>query len=128
MRIRTKIEDVEKIAREISEISGVKAVYLFGSQATGNTSKISDIDICVLGDLGEEERDEVLNYSSENLDISFFNDLPIIIQFRVLKEGKPLKINDQNYVDDSKIMAVKRYLDFKPFINRYIEEVLGCTI
>ncbi len=126
-KIETKIEYLNNVAEKISKIKNVKGIYLFGSQATGNAGGTSDIDICVFGNLNEEERHEVLNYSSNNLDISFFNDLPIMIQFRVFKGGKPLKINNQDYIDKAKIMAVKRYFDFRPVINRYVEEVLGCT-
>jgi len=127
-QILTRIEDLNEIAKEISEIKNVGAVYLFGSHATGKSHVLSDIDICVIGNLNEDEKHEARQASSDNLDISFFEDLPIWIRMRIFKEGKPLVMKDENYVNVLKIKTLKSYLDFKPIINRYCEEVLGCRI
>ena len=127
-QILTKIKDIEKIAREISKIKNVEAIYLFGSQSRGNTGPLSDIDICIIGGLTEKEKSRVYYFSSDNLDISFFEQLPIIIQFRILKEGKKLFVRDRNKIDELKIRIIKNYIDFKYVINAYCKEILKCTI
>lgn len=124
-KILTKIEDINKIAIEMAEIERVIGVYLFGSHARNKVGPLSDIDICVIGDLTQKEQNKILEYSSDNLDICFFNDLPNYIQFRVLKEGKSLIVKDKNVVDSLKIITLKTYLDFKPLINKYVKEVLN---
>jgi len=128
MRITTKFENIGKIANEISKIKNVKAIYLFGSYARGKIMPLSDIDICVIGSLSEEEKYKALEHLSDNLDISFFDMLPIYIKIRVFKNGKPLVIKDKEYVNRLKLRTLQEYLDFKPAINKFCIETLKCTI
>ena len=124
-RFLTKIEEVSDIAKEIAKNKNVKAVYLFGSQVSGKVHGLSDIDLCVITD----GRDGKFAYSAgDNVDISIFDMLPVPIQFRVLKEGKPLVIKDQDFIYNLKIKTIQEYLDIKPLINKYLFERFGCTI
>lgn len=126
--ILTKIKDIGKIAKEISKIKNVKGIYLFGSRAVGKSHLLSDIDLCIIGNLTPDEETKVMGYSADNLDLSLFNNLPIWIKIRVFKEGKPLVITDIKFIDRVKIKTIREYLDFKPIINKYCKEVLGCMI
>jgi predicted nucleotidyltransferase len=120
-RFITKMEDIPRITEKIAKNKNVKAVYLFGSQATGKTHKLSDIDICVItngkefGGLG----------GSDNLDIVYFHRLPITIQFRVFKDGKPLIIKNKNFIDNLKISTLYRYREMLPIIRKYCLERFG---
>jgi len=125
-KITTKMAKILDIAKEMIKIKNVEAVYLFGSQATGKAGKISDIDICIIGRLSPKERLKILDYSSDNLDISFLEELPLLIKMRVFKDGKEL-VSKKN-IDETKIKVLSEYLDFKRVINRYCEEMLKCTI
>lgn len=121
--IKTKFKDVGAIARKIAEIKSVKAVYLFGSYASGKQHALSDIDICVLGNLTEKDENKVLGKASDNFDISVFNNLPIYIKFRVLRDGKPLIVKDKNYINNLKIVMIHAYFDFRTrVINKRIME------
>ena len=122
--ILTRIEDVEPLAREFCQLSQVKAVLLFGSHARGQPNALSDIDLCVLGPLGEPERTEILAHSSDNLHISFFRDLPISIRFRVIQEGRPLAVTNRDYFEEETSKTIQEYLDFKPVLDHYAREVL----
>lgn len=126
--IITKFEDIQKIAKEIGGIKNIKAVYLFGSYATGKNHPLSDIDICVIGDLTEKEEYQSMSALSDNLDISIFNKLPISIRFRVFKDGKPLILKDKDFVRRLMLKTLNEYMDFKPSINKFCMETLGCTI
>lgn len=121
--IKTKFEDINKISKEIAKNKNVKAVYLFGSYATGNIKPLSDIDLCVIGNLKERDKIKISGYSSDNLDVSFFDELPIYIKFRVFRDGKPLLIKDENYLNLVKKITLNQYRDFKPIINKRIKEV-----
>lgn len=127
-QILTKIKDLKKIVEEISKIKNVKAIYLFGSQSRNNAGPLSDIDICIIGNLTEKEKSKIYNFSSDNLDLSFFRQLPIMIQFRILKEGKELFVKDRNEINELKIKIIRNYIDFKYIINAYCKEELGCMI
>lgn len=123
-KVLTKIENIEKIAEKIAKIKNVEAVYLFGSYARGTSGPLSDIDLCVIGNLSLKEERDALSELSDNLDISFFNRLPIYIKIRVFKEGKMLIVNDKEAIDRRKFQTIQEYLDFMPLINKYIREVL----
>ncbi len=122
-KIFTKVEDIDKIAKEIGRIKNVRAVYLFGSYATGKNFPFSDIDLCIIGNLSQKEKYAALSSLSDNLDISFFEDLPIYIKIRVFREGKPLYIKDKDFINFVKVKTIKKYLDFRKIINRYTKEV-----
>lgn len=115
-KILTKFEDIGKVAREISKIKNVKAVYLFGSYAKNKHGALSDIDLCVIGNLDNREKLEVAGYGSDNLDISLFDELPIYIKFRVLKEGRPLIVKDKRFLNFVKVNTMHEYFDFKIMI------------
>ncbi|MBS3066023.1 nucleotidyltransferase domain-containing protein [Candidatus Pacearchaeota archaeon] len=124
LRVVTKIGDIPKIAEEIAKNKNVKAVYLFGSHATGMAYSLSDIDLCVIGKLDDKEKLKAMSFSSDNLDISFFEELPIYIKFRVLNEGRLLFVRDNDYLNVLKIKIMREYIDFKPMINKYIQRVI----
>lgn len=126
---KTDFRDIGEIAKMIGKIKGVKAVYLFGSYATGKVHKNSDIDLCVIYDENiKGVEDKILAFNYGNLDVSSFWRLPLPIRFRVFKEGKALVMNDKDFVDEIKLWTLRNYLDIKPLINRFIMERFKCTI
>jgi len=125
-KIITKFENIEEIAKKMGKIKNVKAVYLFGSYATRKQHALSDIDLCVIGNLTKEEESIVLGYSSDNLDVSIFYMLPIFIRFRVFKEGKPLIIKDEYFTKMLASKTLGEYLDFKMrIIDKHVMKTLG---
>lgn len=121
--MKTKFENVNKITKEISINKNVKAIYLFGSYATGNIKPLSDIDLCIIGNLKEKDKLKIAGYISDNLDISFFDELPIYIKFRVFKYGKLLIVKDEKFLRLIKLNTLNQYRDFKPIIYKRIKEV-----
>ncbi len=124
-RFTTKIEEIPEIAKEIAKNKHVKAVYLFGSYASEKQNILSDIDICVIT---RDDYEDVRIPVTDNLDVSYFHRLPLIIQFRVFKEGKPLVVKDKDFIYDLKLKTLKLYLDFIHIMNRYVWENFKCTI
>ena len=124
MRITTKFENIGKIANEISKIKNVKAIYLFGSYARGKIMPLSDIDICVIGSLSEEEKYKALEHLSDNLDISFFEDLPLVIQFRILRDGKPLFAREDAFLRELKLRTIREYLDYSSFYRQFCRRAI----
>lgn len=120
----TKFEEIPSIAKEVAKNKHVKAVYLFGSYASGKTHILSDIDLCIITDGNENVKYPL----TDNLDVSYFHRLPLIIQFRVLREGMPLIINDEKFVLKVKSRILREYIEFLPSINKFVRRTLGCTI
>lgn len=122
-------EEIKKAIINISKIKRVDAVYLFGSFLTGKMNKFSDVDICVIGKLSENEKYRVRSeFLSDKYDVCFFNSLPIWIQMRIFKEGKMLFSRDNEKIRRMKMITLRGYLDFKYSINKFSKEIFGCMI
>ncbi|MEM4605594.1 MAG: nucleotidyltransferase domain-containing protein [Candidatus Pacearchaeota archaeon] len=120
--------DLKKIVEKISKNKKVFAVYLFGSHAKRRISPLSDIDICIIGNLNNSEKMKILSLFSENYDVSFFEDLPIWIQIRVFREGKQLFVRDFKKIYPIVFEKIKEYEDFKPLLlNRIFRRFGKCT-
>jgi uncharacterized protein len=118
-------KEIQKIAEQISKIKNVKAVFLFGSYTTGKQNANSDIDLCVLGDLTEKEKGIVMSYSSEKIDISLFEELPIWIKTRVFRDGKSLVTKDKKGVMNIAFKTMHEWEDFKPLIQQKVYRRFG---
>jgi predicted nucleotidyltransferase len=116
-------KDIEGVIAELKRIRTVKAVYLFGSQATGKARPYSDIDICVVAKmpLCKKDRMNILGPSSQRICIHLFHELPVYIKYGVIKHGIALYIDDVKYLHDTAVSAIQNYLDFKPLIDRHCE-------
>ena len=117
---------LDKVVSELKSISGVEAIYLFGSCAKGKAKPFSDIDICVVTRrISESKKSEILSISSKKIDTSIFWDLPPAIQYRVIKEGKPLFIGNELFLHRVRVGAISRYLDFKPVLERRFNRMIA---
>ncbi len=119
-------EDFQKVAKEIAEIKGVNAVYLFGSYAKGTQKPYSDIDLCAITDqkISKKTKNEILSLANKKIETHILSDLPLYIQFSVFKEGKPLFVNSEENLDSIKWQVVRLYLDFQPRLERFRRRAL----
>lgn len=109
----------EGVIDKLKKIKKVKAVYMFGSYATGMQLPFSDIDVCDIGNLNENEKNEISGLSSEKIQISIFDELPIYIKFRVFKEGKLLFCRDEDFLRKVTFSTLKEYFDFQHLLKRF---------
>ena len=118
-------EKLDFIIGRMAKIKSVQAIILFGSQTRGKPRKDSDIDLAVImkGNTRENEL-AAISLGNEKFDISIFNKLPLVLQFRVLKEGKVLFLRDKKIIYDKKVETFRRYLDFSHFINNFYRRVI----
>lgn len=104
------------------------AVILFGSHARGEEGPASDLDICLVlqpSDWGDLELSQKkLEYlKSFNLDVQVYQQLPLYIRRRVLKEGKVLFCRDVEKLYELAFRSVQEFEDFKHIYHGYLEEV-----
>lgn len=119
------LNNLDKVIRGLSNLSFVKAIILFGSQVNGNAKQDSDTDIAVITkDISKNQETKILGFSGEKFDISIFNRLPLIIQFRIIKDGKIIYLRDEKYFHELKFNIIRKYLDFSYFINNFYNRII----
>ena len=130
------------LKRRLGAVLGERNVvfaYLFGSQARGKVGPLSDIDIAVCFDETVtcddrfDLRLEVLGeltdlLKTDNVDVVVLNDAPPLLAHRILKEGVLLFSKDDKVRVEFETKAVLRYLDWKPYIEKYTRQALGSGI
>ena len=118
-----KLRAFVELARKDNDIAGA---ILFGSRAKGTETKASDTDICIFVRRTFKGRmtKKRLQYMEEGLDVHIFQQLPVYMKARVLKEGKTLFISDKNDMYDAAFDAIKEFEYFKPRYDMIIEGVV----
>jgi predicted nucleotidyltransferase len=119
---------LEKIVLEAKEDDDVLAVILFGSVARGKSGPDSDVDIClVLEDRPYEAAalsQRKLHYLSRfDLDVQIFQQLPLYVRRRVLKEGRVLWARDEERLYDVAFRAVRAFELFRPRYEDYLRTI-----
>lgn len=106
----------------------VLALVLFGSHARGEASSTSDVDVCLV--LGSDVCSDVamtekrLEYLAiADLDVVVFQQLPLPIRSRVLREGRVLFVRDEDTLYDLAIRTVRAFERFRPYYRMYLDEV-----
>lgn len=108
----------------------VDFAYLFGSLATGNASKQSDIDVAIFtsGDLSKEERfalrlnliGRLSRAVKRDVDVVVLNDLSsLFFRYVIISEGKLLYQRSEGRRLDFENMTLGLYFDFRPFLDLY---------
>lgn len=123
-----ELEDMkEKLLKVAEEDGDVLAVVLFGSVARGEVAR--DMDICLVLDPDKMEKINLakkgLEYSLKfDLDVHLYQELPLYIQVRVLKEGKIELVKDEDRLYDVAIKTSKLFDAFRPRYEGYLNGVL----
>ena len=105
----------------------VLAVAIFGSYARKENHR--DIDICLFlqskaSNLETSKKKlEYIKIAKNKFDIQIFQQLPLYIRHRILKEGKIVLCKDEDKLYDIAIHFAKEYEDFRPLYKSYMEAV-----
>jgi predicted nucleotidyltransferase len=105
----------------------ILAVILFGSAARGESTAGSDTDVCIV--LDKQSRFEAfsakrLQYlAAADLDIVIFQQLPLYIKQRVIKEGKVLYCRDEDSLYEIACKMVQEFEDFRHIYSGYLAGV-----
>lgn len=103
------------------------AVLLFGSFARKEPYR--DIDICIVLDKKYKNLEmsrKALQYASllpGKFDISIFQQLPLYIRIRVLKEGMAIFCRDESLLYNLAYSTIKEFNLFEKHYNAYLERV-----
>jgi hypothetical protein len=121
---------LEKLLTKIRQDEDVLAAFLFGSVARGERTHLSDMDICLLlgpastsfepTALSRKRLDYLKDFA---FDIQIFQQLPLYVRRRVLKEGRILFVRNEALLYELALRTAQAFEDFRPFYFSYLEEV-----
>ena len=119
---------VEQVLAKAESDAEIVAVFLFGSQARGESTSASDADICLILRPCSYDAPTLfqkrLNYLKEtSADVHIFSQLPLYIRRRVLKEGKMLLCQDEDVLYEVAFRTAQAFEDFKHIYYGYLEQV-----
>ncbi len=121
----------QKLAELVSKVKKDKeilAVMIFGSFARGE--KFEDVDICLvmgknygLAKAGKMRTE--LSSLSDKFDVHIFQQMPLYIRARILKEGKIIFYRNRDALYDLAFLTIREFEDFKPIYQSQVEAVLN---
>jgi len=131
---------VNKVFPDIAKVfakygSKIVVAYVFGSFKRGEIRPLSDIDLAVLLDrnLSKTERleiqielfDDLIEFlGTDEIDLIILNDVPLSMQYGVLKDKKILYYSDKEKLVDFETEVVKKYLEIKPLRDEFNREFI----
>jgi predicted nucleotidyltransferase len=124
------LEKITEVIDDLSRNKNVAAFYVFGSASTGNIKPLSDLDFAVLltSTLPKKQRFDVplsllgdlnLALKTDEIDLILLNDVPARIAYSIIKEGRLLLCQYEKELIDFSEDTVRRYLDFKFFLDDF---------
>jgi len=111
----------------------VIAAYFFGSRVEGTSTEDSDYDFAILVDnnynkaeinnLLMELEEEVASLLQKEVDVVLLNTATIEFKFLIINRGKLIYSGDEEKRTDFEDVVIRDYLDFKPVLELYRQEV-----
>ncbi|MBI3442012.1 MAG: nucleotidyltransferase domain-containing protein [Proteobacteria bacterium] len=119
---------IEKLLHKAMVDKEILAVMLFGSQARGEATSASDLDICLVlmhrhYDPLRLSRKKLEYLKIGGLDIHVYQQIPLYIRRRILKEGKILFVRDDDALYETAFRTVRAFDDFKHRYDAYLKQV-----
>jgi len=119
---------LDRLLNRVRDDRDILAVILFGSVARGDHSPTSDLDICLVLQPRKYfatalSRKKLAYLKESDLDVHIFQQLPLYIRRRVLKEGKVLFERDTDALYEVAFRTAQAFEDFKPIYRTYLAEV-----
>ncbi len=127
--------DLKSLVSAFKKIPGIRAVYLFGSQARGDARPSSDIDLALLMDHSPslDAHAEIVSIcmrilQTSYIDVVILNDASPMIKYEVVSEGVLIykKITDEE-LNDFESRVIRIYFDtayLRRIQNDYLRERL----
>jgi len=119
---------LDKLTNAVGQDEQILAVFLFGSSARNENCKESDIDICFLMEDGSYNSAQLFQKRMDylklfNMDIQIFQQLPLYIRIRIIKEGKVLFCRNEDRLYETAFRALREFSDFEHIYRDYLKEV-----
>jgi predicted nucleotidyltransferase len=127
---KQKTTELDRLLGMVKQDGEVLAVIVFGSAARDEQVPFSDVDICLImtpkpKPFGPKALSHKrLEYMKDNsLDVRIFQQLPLYIRVRVLRDGRVLFARDENQLYELAFRTAQAFEDFKHIYYGYLKEV-----
>lgn len=118
---------INPIVEKAKKDKEILAVALFGSAL--KCENYRDIDICLFLNkkISNKEmtgiRIKYLGEANDKLDIQVFQQLPLYIQIRILKEGKILFVKDEDSLYELAFKTIKEFDLYEKVYEMYLDKI-----
>ena len=119
--------DLSALADVFRSYDDVRAVYLFGSAASGNTRPDSDIDLAVVPRTGacRDRRLDMLadlvRAGFDDVDLVFLDTHDVVLKHEAVRQNRLVNAADDFDRGAYYSKVVRMYLDFQPYLERQRE-------
>ncbi len=123
-------EILQELLIRVQQDEDVLAAFLFGSVAREEQTHFSDVDVCLVLEtkplrfdpaaLSHKRLDYLKDFS---FDIQIFQQLPIYVRRRILKEGRLLFVRDEARLYELAFRTAQAFEDFRPIYLSYLGEI-----
>jgi uncharacterized protein len=123
------IEKKSIISHLIEAISGLQAVYLYGSFLSDSFSDESDLDIAIKAEerLDNPRRwriqEDLASIYGRDVDLLDLGRASLVMQFEVISTGERIYCTAENTIALYETLVYSRYLDFNQIRKPIIEEI-----
>lgn len=119
---------LERVTALARNDSAVLAIILFGSHARGEAESSSDVDVCLVLEPGVpldlSASRKRLDYRAEaDLELAIFQQLPLAVRSRVLREGRVVFVKDTDRLYELAIQTARAFEGFRHHHRRYLDAV-----
>lgn len=119
---------ITKLITKAKKDKDILAVLLFGSKARNENNKNSDIDICLVLNQGKYSiltlsRKKIEYLKLFTLDIHIFQQMPIYIKDRIIRDAKVLFCSDEKALYEVYFKTIGEVDKFKNVYQDYLQEV-----
>lgn len=127
IKLKNNLKVISTITSFFKEKKEIASVYLFGSFASGKSTKTSDIDIGILfenkffkfsDDLKEQYMAQLGRILRKDIEILVMNRAGEIILNQIYKKGELILIKNEKYTNEFKLKSMALYTDFEFYLKR----------
>ena len=128
---------IQKIKDYFNKRKEVAAVYLYGSQARGDATKTSDVDLAVLVTNRRKYRgfgipqvvfaQDLSKITGRKVEVNDLDTVSVDFAHRVLTEGRLIISNNEKARIDFEEKVLRTYFDLKPALDEYFKELSEIT-
>jgi predicted nucleotidyltransferase len=123
---------LDQLPSILSEFPGISLVYLFGSQVNGQVGPMSDYDLAILDESGQDELEIQTQFQhavskcldNERVDVVLIKHVPIEMAYQIIANGKLLFQRSLYTRVEFESQVLGKYGDYLPTLRSFQQQIL----